>query len=176
MLRQRLECLKTITKGSSRRQRKVREMVTIKPSTVKGGKGSQSTKAVWKKVPSSFYVDVPKLDTDGNVQTTSNGPVYTRLYGEVTPAITLRTKRNGKSTCSNNKLNQSRKLVRRPRKQRRLRRKRRRGSLRKLREINQLHLVSTPKNALSANALVLLVYIVQNATPLPPCYALVLQN
>ena len=64
--------------------RKVREMVKIKPSMVKGGKGSQSTKAVWKKVPSSFYVDVPKLDTDGNVQTTSNRPVYTWLYGEVT--------------------------------------------------------------------------------------------
>ena len=59
-------------------------MVKIKPSTVKGGKRSQSTKAVWKKVPSSFYVDVPKLDTYGNVQTTSDGPVYTRLYGEAT--------------------------------------------------------------------------------------------
>ena len=35
-------------------------------------------------MPSSFYVDVPKLDTYGNVQTTSNGPVYTRLYGEAT--------------------------------------------------------------------------------------------
>ena len=64
--------------------RKVREMVKIEPSTVEAGKRSQSTKAVWKKVPSSFYVDVPKLDTDGNVQTTSNGPVYTRLYGEAT--------------------------------------------------------------------------------------------
>ena len=56
----------------------------IEPSMVEAGKRSQSTKAVWKKVPSSFYVDVPKLDTYGNVQTTSNGPVYTRLYGEVT--------------------------------------------------------------------------------------------
>ena len=39
---------------------------------------------MYKKVPRTFYVDVPKLDKDGKVKISSNGPVYTRLYGEAT--------------------------------------------------------------------------------------------
>ena len=56
----------------------VREMVKVE---VEGG---YQIKTVYKKVPRTFYVDVPKLDKDGKVKISSNGPVYTRLYGEAT--------------------------------------------------------------------------------------------
>ena len=35
-------------------------------------------------MPRSFFVNVPHLDKHRKVKTDSNGPVYTRLYGEAT--------------------------------------------------------------------------------------------
>ena len=67
--------------------RKVREMVKIEPCKETGGKKNtkeSQIKTVWKKVPRSFYVDVPRLDKHGKLKTDSNGPIYTRLYGEAT--------------------------------------------------------------------------------------------
>ena len=68
-------CKKVLCLLNPPQDRKVKEMVKIEQSQIK---------TVWKKVPSSFFVDVPHLDKDGNVKIDSNGPVYTRLYGEAT--------------------------------------------------------------------------------------------
>ena len=67
--------------------RMVRERVKVEPCEEKGGKKrneESEIKTAWKKVPKSFFADVPHLDKHGKIKTNSNGPVYTRLYGEAT--------------------------------------------------------------------------------------------
>ena len=62
-------------------------MVKIESCKKTGGKKNteeSQIKTVFKKVPRSFFVDVPHLDKHGKVKTDSNEPVYTRLYGEAT--------------------------------------------------------------------------------------------
>ena len=63
---------------SAPRDRKIREKVKVE------AEGESQVKTVWKKVPRNFYVDVPHLDDNGKVKISSNGPVYSRLYGEAT--------------------------------------------------------------------------------------------
>ena len=86
-------------------------MVKVTPYEKKEtGSCTGQIKAMLEKAPKNFFVNLPKLDMYEKVQTDSNEPVSTSLYGEVNCYHNAHTTRNGKNTCSNNKLNYSQSL------------------------------------------------------------------
>ena len=88
--------------------RKVREMVKIEPCKETGGKKNtdeSQIKMAFKKVPRSFFVDVPYTLTNTERVRLTRMDQFTHVCTEKLPTFTLHTRRSGNDTCTNNKLN-----------------------------------------------------------------------